>query len=203
MESTQRLELVRAEVVVAAVPLVQLGRRVVLDHAPRRGCRRRRRSRRLSPPRSVRRGTCPARRRAGRAQADPAALADGDAVDLDRVGLRRRPLRRRLGFHHGGRRRTSAPSSRSSAADRTCGSSPRKRPVQPLEDLWRHGVPAVDDRRSARVGAPRRAFLLVGQRHDPQRQDLVDLGRVVELAGALRRHLGWSAKDDRRCQHDV
>ena len=43
-----------------------------------------------------------------------------------------------------------------------------------------------------------RALLVVGQRHDPQRQHLVDLGAVEEVAGALRGDLRIVVEDDRR-----
>ena len=57
---------------------------------------------------------------------------------------------------------------------------------------------------AARGSVPRAShFLLVGQGQHPQGQDLVDLGGVVEVARALRRHLRVVVEDDRRGQHDV
>ncbi len=63
-------------------------------------------------------------------------------------------------------------------------------------------VAAVDDGGRARVGPACLRLLLVGQRHHAQRQDLVDLGGVVQVAGALLGHLGVVVEDDRRGQHD-
>ena len=54
-----------------------------------------------------------------------------------------------------------------------------------------------------RIGGAGLRLLLVGHRHDPQREDLVDLGRVVERALALLGDLGMVVEDDRRDQHQV
>ena len=59
--------------------------------------------------------------------------------------------------------------------------------VQPLPDLGRHVVAAVDDGRRPGVGAARLGLLVVGEREDPQGEDLVDLGGVEQVARALRR----------------
>ena len=53
------------------------------------------------------------------------------------------------------------------------------------------------------IGAARLGLLVVGQGQDAQREDLVDLGRVAEVAGALRRDRRVVVEDDRRRQHDV
>ena len=55
----------------------------------------------------------------------------------------------------------------------------------------------------ALVRASRFALLLVGQRQDAQREDLVDLGAVEEVAGALRGNLRVVVEDDRRREHAV
>ena len=43
-----------------------------------------------------------------------------------------------------------------------------------------------------RVGGPGLPLLLVGERHRPQREDLVDLQAVEQVARALRGDRGWS-----------
>ena len=75
--------------------------------------------------------------------------------------------------------------------------------VEALPGLGRHVVAAVDDGGRPHVGAPRLGLLALGQGEHPQGQDLVDLGRVVEIAGALGRHLRVVVEDDRRRQHHV
>ena len=67
----------------------------------------------------------------------------------------------------------------------------------------RHLVAAVDDLRGPRVGGPGLGLLLVGHRHHPQGEDLVDLGGVEQRAGALAGDLGVVVEDDRRAQHHV
>ena len=57
---------------------------------------------------------------------------------------------------------------------------------------------------AARGSVPRGlGLLVVGQGHHPQREDLVDLRRVAEVAGALGRDRGEVVQDDRRRQHHV
>ena len=56
-------------------------------------------------------------------------------------------------------------------------------------------------RRARSSDSPHLALLLVGQRQDPQRQDLVDLGAVEQVARALGRDLRVVVEDDRRRQH--
>ncbi len=43
-----------------------------------------------------------------------------------------------------------------------------------------------------------RSFLVFGQRHDSEREDLVDLGAVEQVAGTLRGDLRIVIEDDRR-----
>ncbi len=53
----------------------------------------------------------------------------------------------------------------------------------------------------ALVGRRGLSLLEVGQRQDPKREDLVDLGRVEEIAGALGGDLRVVVEDDRRGEH--
>ena len=85
------------------------------------------------------------------------------------------------GSHHGSGGSSAAGSPRS-GGDR----ARRIVPCRRAHTLRRHVVAAIDDRGGARVGAARLGLLLVGQREHAQREDLVDLGRVVEVAVALR-----------------
>ena len=55
--------------------------------------------------------------------------------------------------------------------------------------------------RGPRVGGPGLGLLLVGHRHHPQGEDLVDLGGVEQRAGALRRDCRVVVQDDRRAEH--
>jgi hypothetical protein len=75
--------------------------------------------------------------------------------------------------------------------------------VQLAQGLGRHVVAPVDDGGRPGVGAAGFGLLLVGQGHDPQGEDLVDLQGVVEVTGALGGHLGVVVEDDRRGQHHV
>ena len=72
-----------------------------------------------------------------------------------------------------------------------------------LHGLRRHRVAPVDDLGRQRIGGPGLRLLLVGHRHHPQREDLVDLGGVVQRALALFGDLGMVVEDDRRHQHQV
>ena len=82
------------------------------------------------------------------------------------------------------------------------GRAPRRtelahRAVQARPHVGLHVVDAVDDRGGTRIGRARFRLLLVGQREHPEREDLVDLGRVVERAVALGRDFGVVVEDDR------
>src|SRR4029077_13805402 len=55
----------------------------------------------------------------------------------------------------------------------------------------------------ALVRAPHFALFLVRQGHDPERQDLVDLGAVEEITGALRGDRGEVVEDDGRGEQVV
>jgi len=57
--------------------------------------------------------------------------------------------------------------------------------VHPLEQLRWQVVKPVDQLGRARVGVPGLASLSLRQRERAQREDLVDLGRVEEVARAL------------------
>ena len=77
------------------------------------------------------------------------------------------------------------------------------RAVEPIESSGGIDVRGVDDRAGAQVGRPRGGLLLVRQGHDPQGQDLVDLGPVEQVALALRGDGRVVVQDDRRAQHEV
>ena len=66
---------------------------------------------------------------------------------------------------------------------------------------------ASDSVRSSSAGrarpTPHLALLLVGQRQDPQRQDLVDLGAVEQVAGLSGAISRIVVEDDRRGEHRV
>jgi hypothetical protein len=74
--------------------------------------------------------------------------------------------------------------------------------MQPIEQLGRQVIAAVDDLGGARIGGARLALLGLGQRHRAQREDLVDLGRVEQVARALGRDLGMVGEDDRRREQE-
>src|SRR5690242_5678620 len=61
-----------------------------------------------------------------------------------------------------------------------------------------HGFGSFQQPARAVVGAAHFAFLVVGQRHDPQGQYLVDLGSVEQIASALGRDLWIVVKNDWR-----
>ncbi|MEU5948503.1 hypothetical protein ABZ793_23480 [Micromonospora sp. NPDC047465] len=75
--------------------------------------------------------------------------------------------------------------------------------MQPRENLGRHGIDAVEDRGGPGIGGPHLPLLGVGERERTQREDLVDLGRVVQIARALRCDLRMVVEDDRRREQDV
>ena len=120
-----------------------------------------------------------------------------DAADLDRA----------LAGH--GRDRSSRPRvSPSAGGARALGlglverAQRPHRAVQAVEQLRRQVVAAIDDLRRARVGGARLALLGVGERHRAQREDLVDLGGVEEIARALGRDLRVVREDDRRREQE-
>ena len=127
-------------------------------------------------------------RAAGRAQPDRAPPADPGAGDQHGVGLRR----------HRGRGLGGPPVVAGQRPGRRRGVRLAQDAVQPLQLRGRHLLAAVDDRRRPRSVARASRLLLVGQRQDPQGQDLVDLGGVEQRAGALRGHRGVVVQDDRR-----
>ena len=75
--------------------------------------------------------------------------------------------------------------------------------MEPSPQLGRHVVAAVDDGGGPRIGAACLRLLVVGQGQHAEREDLVDLGRVVQIAGALGSDLRLVVEDDRRREHDV
>ena len=79
----------------------------------------------------------------------------------------------------------------------------RTRSVQPHQLVVAHRVAAGQDLGRPRIGPASVGFLLFGHGHDPKREDLVDLGGVEEVAGALRRDRRVVAQHDGRDQHGV
>ena len=69
--------------------------------------------------------------------------------------------------------------------------------------LRRHVVAAGHDLRCPWVGAACLGLLVVGQRQHPEGEDLVDLGGVAQVTGALRGDLRMVVEDDRRGQHEI
>ena len=136
-----------------------------------------------------------------RVQPDPAAPRDANPVDDDRVAPGDNESSA-PGSHHRGAR--SGGAGGSPVLDAVGHRAQRAhRAVQPGEHLLGQGVDPVHDRLGPRVGGPRLALLLVGEGQRAQREDLVDLARVVQVAGALGRDAGVVVHDDRRGQHDV
>ena len=132
--------------------------------------------------------------RASRRQPDPAAPRDADAVDDDGVGAGGHgTVRARVpprGRRPGQRRRLG----RSAVGDPVQGTH---RAVQAGEHLLRQYVDPIHDLFGSRVGGPRLALLLLGERQRAQREDLVDLRRVEQVTGAFRRDPGVVVQDDR------
>ncbi len=112
---------------------------------------------------------CRRRRAAAAAPGRPAAARRPPIAQRRRAGggprARRTPIRSW---------RSSSAVARTAHRRRAAASSARAQRLGALEQLPR-----------ARVGAPHLVLLLVGQRQDAQREDLVDLGAVEEVAGAL------------------
>ena len=75
--------------------------------------------------------------------------------------------------------------------------------MEALQELGRHVVDPVDDRRRPLVGRPGLALLGLGEGHGAQGQDLVDLGGVEQVARALGGDGRVVVEDDRRGQHGV
>ena len=190
----QRLDLVGVEVEVAALPVEHLGRGSsstvdrdvllavdVVEHPGHGGA-----------PCPARNMSCASARRDGRSRTLVPFATSTPAITRCRSTGRRR------------RRRRVPPRQRSSAGRRRSrGASDADRAVQSLPHLGRHVVEAVDDRGGARIGAAGLGLLVVGQRQHAQREDLVDLGRVEQVARALGRDRRVVVQDDRRRQHDV
>ena len=84
-----------------------------------------------------------------------------------------------------------------------CGARRAHGAVQPGQGLRVHRLDPVDQGGRPRVGGPGLDLLGVGEGQRAQREDLVDLGAVVELAGAFRGQFGVVVQDDRRGQHDL
>ena len=133
---------------------------------------------------SVRR---PAPRRAGGAPSTPSTTAT-PAIWIDVLPRVHRGVDRRLPpRQHVWLRRADCPDGAHLA-------------VQAGEHLRREPLDPVDDRGGPRVGAAGQPLLVVGEREDPQGEDLVDLGGVAHVARALGRDGGVVVQDDRRRQ---
>ena len=78
-----------------------------------------------------------------------------------------------------------------------------RRAVQRRHHVVGHRVAAIDDRRRPRIGRPRLGLLVVGHRLHAQRQHLVDLGAVEEVADALGGDGRVVVEDHRRGEHEV
>ena len=200
---------------------LQVGGWVVTGRdAPGAPGRRRRTGRPRRWPRG-RPGTGPGRRPGGLPGCitHPAAARDPDAVDEDVIGLRRDracpspdpttaptaaavawPAGQSAGRHRRRRRRAlAAPATAPAGAER------RYRIAPCIRSSISGGMSSSRSISSAaRLSVARACALLgVGQRQRAQRQDLVDLGRVEQVARALGRHLRVVVQDDRRGQHQV
>ncbi len=75
--------------------------------------------------------------------------------------------------------------------------------MHPLEHLRGQVADPVDQGGRTWIGGACLAFLRICQRHRAQGEDLVDLGSVVEIAGALRRDLRMVVQDHRRREHEI
>src|SRR4029077_2891704 len=71
------------------------------------------------------------------------------------------------------------------------------------ELLWGHRFRTVQDLSRAIVGFANLSLLLIRQRHDSQRQDLVDLGAIEQVSGTLRSNLRIVVEDDGRGEHSI
>src|ERR1700722_885030 len=78
-----------------------------------------------------------------------------------------------------------------------------QRSGQARHGFGRHRVTAVDDLRGQRIGGPGLRLLLVGHRHHTQREDLVDLGAVIQRGLALFSDLGVVVENDRGDQQQI
>jgi hypothetical protein len=77
------------------------------------------------------------------------------------------------------------------------------RPVQPHELLVGQGFGALEQGSRAVVDVAHRPLLVIGQGEDAEGEDLVDLGGVEQVAGALGGDLRIVVEDDRRREHRV
>jgi hypothetical protein len=60
---------------------------------------------------------------------------------------------------------------------------------------------ALENGARMRIAAPHLRLLFIGESHHPQRQHLIHLGSVEEIAGALRSDLRVIVQNNRRAQH--
>src|SRR3984957_11698066 len=76
-------------------------------------------------------------------------------------------------------------------------------PVQLHELFNRHGLRALQHLSGALVRLAHLALLIIGQRHDPQRENFVNLGSVKQISCAFGRNQGIVVENDRRGEHGV
>ncbi len=188
----ERRHLVGPEVVEPAVPVVQFGGRVVVHRHRQADAAVHVVEDRGHPRGPARPGTCPGRRHPGRAGAAApgcrrprAPRPPGRCPSTGTARRPRPPATRRA------ERRRGAVRGPGSGWRRAAGRRPPG-----------HGVHPVEDPRGPWIGGPGLRLLLVGQQHGAQREDLVDLRRVVQVARALRRHLRMVREDDRRGEQE-
>src|SRR5215208_4197399 len=74
-------------------------------------------------------------------------------------------------------------------------------PVQLHKFLRRKRLAPLQDLPCPRIGGPHLLLLFVREGHDVQDEQLVDLGPVEQVAGALGRDLGVVVEDDRGGEH--
>src|SRR6478672_10816888 len=77
------------------------------------------------------------------------------------------------------------------------------RSMQLVEHLRRHRVDAIHQLPGALVSGPRFGLLLIGEGHRAQRENLIDLGAIEQVAGTFRCNRWIVVKNDRRDQENV
>ena len=196
----QRLDLVGCEVEVAAVPLVQLGGGIVLerDREVAAGPRRRRTRPRRVATRPARNMSCASARRApGRSRTRlPLATATPPTSTRSVSGDTEASA---AGSHHGAAAGRCRPPARLPA--RRADSGSRRAGGRASPAAWLSTRSMIAAARGSVARASRFSSSVSVMR--AQREDLVDLGGVAEIAGALGRDLRVVVEDDRRGEHDV
>lgn len=75
--------------------------------------------------------------------------------------------------------------------------------MQSAENFLGHFLDPVQDLRYPRIGGPCFLFLLFGQRQRAQREQFIDLRRIVHVAGTLRSNFRVVVEQYRGRQHEV